>query len=134
VVITGRRRRARRLTRSLRAPVALAGLAAADPGLAPDLVLSLLTAAIDAATTKGERFTVSFAEDDGPVGVHVVVSDGMPIVVRPGAPAHTAATVRTAPGALTGFLAGHEPARVSGDAEVVGRLLAWADAAQGLDT
>jgi hypothetical protein len=133
VVIAGRRRRARRLTKALRQPVGLAALAEAEVPLAPARLLTLLAAAIDLAATKGERFTIAFAEDDGPVGVHLIVSDGRPIVVRAGVPTHTAATVRTAQGALAAFLAGEAPARVSGDVEVVGRLLDWADAAQGLD-
>ncbi|MCW3000695.1 MAG: Chromosome segregation ATPase-like protein [Solirubrobacterales bacterium] len=133
VTIAGRKRRARRLAKSLRPPVGLSGLVAAGVTLPPVQLLTLLMGAMDLAATKGERFTIAFAEDDGPATVHVVVGDGRPIVVRTGAPAHTAATVRTASGGLAGFLAGEEPARVSGDVAVVGRLLDWADAAQGLD-
>ncbi|MCW2958119.1 MAG: hypothetical protein JWP18_922, partial [Solirubrobacterales bacterium] len=132
-VVTGRRRRARKLLRALRRPVTLGTLAAADVELSSVELLSLLMAAIDPQATAGEHFTVAFAHTAGPVHAHVVVADAQPIDVRPGAPAQAAATVRTGPGTLAAFLAGVAAARVSGEVDVVGRLLAWADAAQGLD-
>lgn len=133
IAVTGRRRRARRLIRSMRPPVELSTVAATGVNLSTVQLLTLLASAIDPAATAGERFTVTFGDSDGAVRAHVVVADTLPVGVLPGAPVHAAAGVRTEPGSLAAFLAGNASARVSGDVSVVGRLLAWADAAQGFD-
>ncbi len=132
VTISGGRRRARRLARALRGPVALRDVAAAGAGLSCVQLLTLLMGALDATAGVGETFTVAFAETDGTVQAHVTVAGARPSV-HPGPPAHADATVRTPVGGLTSFLAGDAGARVTGDAGVVGRLLAWVDTAQGLD-
>jgi hypothetical protein len=133
IAVTGRRRRARRLIRAMRHPVELSAVAEGNVDLSSVQLLTLLTSAIDPAVTAGERFTVTFGDPDGSVRAHVVVADTLPVTVLPGSPAHAAANVRTEPGTLAAFLSGNASARVSGDVTVVGRLLAWADAAQGFD-
>lgn len=133
VVITGRKRRAKSLTRVMREPLVMPELALLAGRLPSLTLLTLLVANIDAAETRGAHFTLAFAEGDNAPAVHVVVASGLPVVARAGAPVHIAATVRTAPGALAAFLGGHGSARVNGDINAVGRFLAWADAAQGLD-
>ncbi|UTI62303.1 hypothetical protein NBH00_13120 [Paraconexibacter antarcticus] len=133
VTVSGRRRRARKLLKALRDPVGLHAIAELPEPLEPQALLALVAGAIDPALTRGKRFSVAFAEGDGPFVAHVVVDDGVPLVVRSGEPVDTAATVRTAPGELARFLAGEAGARVGGDVELVVLLLGWADIAQGLD-
>lgn len=133
VVVAGRRRRARKLAKALRDPVSFHTLSTLGEPLTTTRLLELLALAIDPGLTKGERFTLSFAVDDGPAEAHVVVADGQPIVVGSGAPVHTAATVRTSKGQLAAFLGGEAPARISGDIDAVGTLLGWVDTVQGLD-
>lgn len=133
VVVTGRRRRAKKLTHIMREPVGMAELTLLATRLPSITLMTLLAAAIDPEETRGDHFTIGFAEGDAEPGVFVVVAGGLPIAVRATAPQHVAATVRVNPRGLASFLGGQGSARVSGDLAAVGRLLAWADTAQGLD-
>lgn len=133
VQVGGRRRRARRLARALRAPVGLHAVAALPQPLPAVTLLELLAAAVDPQATRGERFVVAFAAGDEPAAAHLIVADGEPLTARAGAPATADATVRTPPAGLAAFLGGEGPARVTGDVAGVERLLGWTDAAQGLD-
>ncbi|WP_354701977.1 hypothetical protein DSM112329_02322 [Paraconexibacter sp. AEG42_29] len=133
VAITGRKRRAKALTRVMREPVVMPELALLAGRLPSLTLLTLLVATIDPAETRGDHFTLAFAEGDNAPAVHVVVASGLPVVARSGAPVHIAATVRTPVGGLASFLGGQGAARVNGDINAVGRFLAWADGAQGLD-
>lgn len=133
VSVTGKRRRARRLARAMRPAVGLSAVSAAGIELPVRLTLQLLADVIQVPVADDQRFTVAFAEEAGPVQAHVVACDDAPLQVHEGAPAHAAATVRVPAGRLGAFLAGDAGARVQGDVAVVGRLLTWADAAQGLD-
>ncbi len=133
VHVNGRRRRARRLARAMRPPVGLAGVAAAGIELPVTQILELLADVVAVPVGPNQRFTVAFAEEDGPVQAHIVACDDAPLQVHAGPPVHAAATVRVGAGGLGAFLAGDAGARVQGNVAAVGRLLTWVDAAQGLD-
>jgi hypothetical protein len=139
VRIEGRRRRLRPLLRARRAPTDLARLLerGAKPG--PELVLAVLTAAVDPAWTRGHRFSVVYDVTDGEP-IEVEVRDGQPLAVGP-PPAERAeppaARIAIRADAVLPFLARcHLPADerilLTGEGHPVALLHGWFDRAQGL--
>ncbi len=146
--VQGRRRVLRRLLRSRRLPVSMAELAAAGVCPWPGLLLAVLAQAVPVGWTQGENFTVAVAirsetdqepDSGGDAGsLRVCVRPTRGVEVLDGPPsAQASATLHVrerALFALLGGIAARGPAQalVTGDPQVVHRLLAWFHRAQGL--
>jgi hypothetical protein len=153
--VEGRRRRLRRVLRSMRRPVLVADLRAAGAAIDPAVILRALAAAVEPAWVRGHEFAVVFEAIDGPRAWRVEVSgagvqvhapepaaataaDAGATVVEPAATAvEPAATVRGTADGLLALVAGDRrgpaPAPdVLGSQPAVTFLLGWWDRAQGL--
>jgi hypothetical protein len=132
------RRRARRLLRARREPIALADLTGAGVDVWPGLLLLAMAEAIDPSWTAGHRFEIAFEIAGTPgVVIYVRVCDGEPILVSRATAGEPAATVTVGEHALIRLLAGMpaiagEDASAQGDLGAVHSFLAWAARAQGL--
>lgn len=136
-LVTGRRRRLRKLLRDLRAPLALSDLVAAGTSVDPAVLLELLALMVEPAWTGDHAFTVDYDV----TGEHeqcrrVAVGDG--VRTGPAPDAGDAEATVTVPGdALAALLAGialpaGATATVTGSADAVGLLHGWFDQAQGV--
>ncbi len=137
--VSGSRRRARRLLRARRPPVALPDLVSAGMRIWPGLLLLALTEAIDPHWTVGSSFDVAFAiegSEGSETVIYVRVRDGEPVGVtrvrgeRPRAVAHLneSSFLRV----LAGLpLPAGEQVLIEGDAGPLQQLIGWADRAQG---
>lgn len=136
-LVTGRRRRLRRLLRDLRAPVTLADMVTAGSPVDAAVLLDLLSFAVDPSWTAGHAFIVDY-ELTGPDGVRwrVVVGEGTRAWRAPDV--RDAETTVTVPAtALPALLAGvplpaGATAIVAGPEESVTLLHGWFDRAQGM--
>jgi hypothetical protein len=132
------RRRAKRLIKARRSPIALADLAAEGIDVWPGLLLLVMAEAIDPSWTTGRRFELAFEVEDAPgIVIYVRICDGEAIVVSRAASKQPVATVSASSHALTCLLAGmpvppDHHASVTGDSTSVEMFLQWAARAQGL--
>ncbi len=132
------RRRARRLLKARREPIALADLADANVDVWPGLLLLALAEAIDPSWTTGHRFEIAFEIVGTPgVVIYMRVCDGEPILVSRATAGAPVATISVGEHTLIRLLAGMpvtagSEAMASGDIAAVHSFLAWAARAQGL--
>jgi len=139
VRVEGRRRRLRRVLRSMRRPVRVDDLRAPGVAIDPGLILGALTAAIDPDWVRGHRFAVAFVLTDVQRAWCVAVADGSSQITEGDRPidGEPAATVRGSVDGVLALVAGDltgpaTPAKIEGSQPAVLFLLAWWDRAQGL--
>lgn len=135
--VRGSRRLARKLTAARRTPLLLSDLVSAEISVWPGLLLQAMAAAIDAAWTKGQRFTIAFEILPQQSAVYVCVRDGEPVSVQPSFQEQPTVTVALSESALLRLLAGvalpaGEDVRIAGESALLQRFLGWTDRTQGL--
>jgi hypothetical protein len=132
------RRRARRLLKARRRPLALADLANAGIDMWPGLLLLAMAEAIDPSWTAGRRFELAFEIlDSSGVVIYVRICDGEPILVSRTATGKPVATVSITEHGLMCLLGGipappEDEVLLRGDATSVEMFLQWTARAQGL--
>ena len=136
-LVTGRRRRLRRLLRDLRAPMGLGDLVAAGTPVDAAVLLELLALMVDPAWTADHAFVVDY-DVTGPDDRRWRVAVGEGARTGPAPEVRDAEATVTVPAtALPALLAGvplpaGATATVTGSAESVALLHGWFDAAQGV--
>jgi hypothetical protein len=132
------RRRARRLLKARRRPLALADLANAGIDMWPGLLLLAMAEAIDPSWTAGRRFELAFEIlDSSGVVIYVRICDGEPILVSRTATGKPVANVSVTEHGLMCLLGGtpappEDNVLLRGDATSVEMFLQWTARAQGL--
>ncbi len=132
--ISGDRDRAGALFEFVRTPLRLGQLAAAGAVLDPWLMLSLVAWMIDPDWTRGEHFTIAFAEpggDSAPMLLHI--GDGAPLSVLDSVPVGGATTqLILSAGALAGALEGRPGTveAIRGETRPLAVLQGWIERAQ----